>query len=105
LLLVRTADRVVAADTSDELQGYTLPPDDAAASQDGRLRVGRYQASHGQVVTVSMAGALQLGRLYDRLPPGLVPRYVVMVAVPQASLGAAWLALTPRLAIAGILAL
>jgi two-component system, OmpR family, sensor kinase len=106
LLLVRTADRVVAADTSDELQGYILPPDDDAdGGQGGRLRVGRYQAAHGQVVTISVAGALQVGRLYDRLPPGLVPRHAVMVAVPQASLWAAWLPLAPRLLIAGVLAL
>jgi two-component system OmpR family sensor kinase len=106
LLLVRTADRVVVADTADELTGYVLPPDDdPGAGQSGRLRVGRYQATHGQVVTISLAGAFQLGRLYDRLPPGLVPRHVVMVAVPQASLAAAWLALAPRLAIAGVLAM
>ena len=106
LLLVRTADRVVAADTSDELQGYILPPDDDAdGSQGGRLRVGRYQAAHGQVVTISVAGALQVGRLNDRLPPGLVPRHAVMVAVPQANLWAAWLPLAPRLLIAGVLAL
>jgi two-component system, OmpR family, sensor kinase len=106
LLLVRTADRAVAADTSDELQGYILPPDDDADSGQGsRLRVGRYQAAHGQVVTISVAGALQVGRLNDRLPPGLVPRHAVMVAVPQANLWAAWLPLAPRLLIAGVLAL
>ncbi|HEY7064373.1 MAG TPA: HAMP domain-containing sensor histidine kinase [Chloroflexota bacterium] len=106
LLLVRTADRVVAADTADELQGYSLPPDeDTPPEQAGRLHVGRYQAAGGQVITISVAGALQVGRLNDRLPPRLAPRLAVMVAVPQASLGAAWLALAPRLLIAGILAL
>src|SRR4051812_1668889 len=102
LLLVRTPDRVVVADTADELQGYSLPPDDDTADGQGsRLRVGRYQAAHGQVVTVSVAGALGSGRWSDRLPPGLVPRHAVMVAVPQANLAAAWLALAPRLVIAG----
>ena len=106
LLLVRTADRVVAADTADELQGYILPPDqDTPPEQGGRLQVGRYQAAGGQVVTISVAGALQVGRLTDRLPPRLAPRLAVMVAVPQASLAAAWLALAPRLVIAGVLAL
>ncbi|HZR99292.1 MAG TPA: ATP-binding protein [Chloroflexota bacterium] len=106
LLLVRTGDRVVAADTSDELQGYVLPPDeDTPAEQAGRLQVGRYQAAGGQVVTISVAGALQVGRLSDRLPPRFAPRLAVMVAVPQASLAAAWLALAPRLLIAGVLAL
>jgi signal transduction histidine kinase len=98
LLLVRTGDRVVAADTSDELQGYILPPDeDTPSEQSGRLQVGRYQAAGGQVVTISVAGALQVGRLSDRLPPRFAPRLAVMVAVPQASLAAAWLALAPRL--------
>jgi two-component system OmpR family sensor kinase len=106
LLLVRAGDRVVAADTSDELQGYVLPPDeDTPSEQAGRLQVGRYQAAGGQVVTISVAGALQVGRLSDRLPPRFAPRLAVMVAVPQASLAAAWLALTPRLLIAGVLAL
>jgi signal transduction histidine kinase len=106
LLLVRTGDRVVASDTADELQGYMLPPDeDTPVEQAGRLQVGRYQAAGGQVWTFSVPGALQAGRLSDRLPPRLAPRLTVMVAAPPASLGAAWLALAPRLLIAGVLAL
>ena len=61
LLLVRTSDRLVAADTADELQGYILPPgDETPPNQSGRLRVGRYQAAGGQFVTITVSGSLPL---------------------------------------------
>ncbi len=105
LLLVRVADRLVAADTASELQGYILPPaEETLPGHGGRLSVGRYQTPDGQFVTVSAAGALQISRIVDRFP-GLSPRHAVMVAVPQASLGAAWLSVAPRLLVAGLLAL
>src|SRR5581483_11623807 len=105
LLLVRVADRLVAADSTYELQGYILPPaEETLPGHGGGLSVGRYQTPDGQFVTISAAGALQIARRVDRFP-GLSPRHAVMVAVPQASLGAAWLSLAPRLLMAGLLAL
>jgi signal transduction histidine kinase len=105
LLLVRTSDRLVAADTADELQGYILPPgDETPPNQSGRLRIGRYQAAGGQFVTITVSGSLSLAGPGDRFL-GALPRHAVMVAVPQASLAAAWLALAPRLLVAGALAL
>src|SRR5579884_1380426 len=107
LLLIRTTDRLVAADTADELQGYYLPPaEESMPGQGGRLWIGRYMAAAGPFVTVSLAGGWSPapGRPGDWLP-GLAPRHVVMVAVPQASLVSAWLALTPRLVVVGVLAL
>jgi two-component system OmpR family sensor kinase len=105
LLLVRTADRLVAADSASELQGYVLPPaEETLPGQAGRLSIGRYQTSDGQFVTISAAGALQISRIADRFP-GVTPRHAVMVAVPHANLAAAWLSLAPRLLVAGLLAL
>jgi signal transduction histidine kinase len=105
LLLVRNADRLVAADTASELQGFVLPPaGESMPGHAGRLSIGRYQTIDGQFVTISAAGALQISRIADRFP-GISPRHAVMVAVPQANLAAAWLSLAPRLIIAGLLAL
>jgi signal transduction histidine kinase len=104
LLLVRLDNRLVAADTTDELEGYILPPvEENMSAQVGPLLVGRYQVAAGQIVTISLA-YVPLGRLGDRFP-GLPPRYAVMLAVPQANLAAAWLSLAPRLLVAGVLAL
>jgi signal transduction histidine kinase len=106
LLLVRTADRLVTADTADELEGYILPPpDEGASGNPGRLEVGRYQAATGQFVTISVAGTRALGRVTEQMSPGLVPRHAVMVSVPHSNLAGAWLALAPRLIFAGVLAL